>query len=162
MGDKEYDWHYFAPLWRWRQDYLNDFKARMDWCVNDYLHAHHPPVVCFMGDTNRTPALLSVCPGEPLALDASGSYNPDNRVRYFEEIGCEGPKEALDFRWYYYPEAGTYAGTIELNGDDQPTLHLVVPEDAAGKQIHIIMETVGRGGDISLKSYRRIVLNVEA
>ena len=34
-----------VTIWRWREAYQNDFAARMDWTINDYKNANHPPVV---------------------------------------------------------------------------------------------------------------------
>ena len=36
-------------LRRWAAHLQNDFKARLDWCVNDYPHANHPPVARVRG-----------------------------------------------------------------------------------------------------------------
>lgn len=33
-----------ATIWRWREAYQHDFAARMDWCVNSFEEANHPPV----------------------------------------------------------------------------------------------------------------------
>jgi hypothetical protein len=33
-----------ATLWRWREDFQNDFAARMDWCTKSFKEANHPPV----------------------------------------------------------------------------------------------------------------------
>jgi hypothetical protein len=33
-----------VTLWRWRDDFQNDFAARMDWCTMTYKEANHPPV----------------------------------------------------------------------------------------------------------------------
>jgi hypothetical protein len=34
-----------VTLWRWRDDFQNDFAARMDWCTKAYNEANHPPVI---------------------------------------------------------------------------------------------------------------------
>ncbi|MCU0369365.1 MAG: DUF1593 domain-containing protein [Cyclobacteriaceae bacterium] len=31
-------------IWRWREEFQNDFAARMDWCTKEYKDANHPPV----------------------------------------------------------------------------------------------------------------------
>ena len=33
-----------ATLWRWRDDFQNDFAARMDWTTKPFSEANHPPV----------------------------------------------------------------------------------------------------------------------
>ena len=156
-----FDWHYFAPLWRWRDAYLADFKARMDWCVTDYLHANHHPAACLFGDANRTVARFTARAGEACEFDASGSYDPDDRVRFFEPV--KGTyKEQIDFKWYCYPEAGTYKGEVNVEEADSPVARVRIPMDAAGTQIHIILEVRDRDGKAPLRSYRRIVIDVEA
>lgn len=161
-GDKKYDWHTFAPLWRWRSAYTNDFKARMDWCVTDYMHANHNPVINFLGDTNRSVIMLEASPGEVLRLDASESHDPDNREKSHPSRGKYAAVTAdkLSFKWFGYPEAGTYDGDIEVGKHSESIAEYAVPEDAAGKQIHIILEVCDDHADAPLTSYRRIVITV--
>lgn len=162
LGDgTKFDWHYFAPVWRWRQDTLNDFKARMDWCVTDYQHANHPPIINLFGDENRVPMYLSAQAGETFDLDASLSRDPDDKFRVFGDMGYSAPPESISFRWYSYPEAGTYAGPVIIEGENKPVARFTVPADAEGTQIHLILEVSDHDGDAPLKSYRRIVIDVE-
>ncbi len=154
------DWKAYAPLWRWRKDYLNDFKARMDWCVCDYAHAKHNPVINFYGDENRTVVRLEVEAGEMVKLDASFSWDPDNRIRFFVEQGDFTYEEPLDFEWFYYPEAGTYEGEICVENALSSIAHVKIPADASGKQIHVVLKVSGRDSDTPLTSYRRIVMDV--
>ncbi len=151
------DWHMYAPLWRWREAYTNDFKARMDWCVCDYLHANHNPVINLFGDENRTIAFFSVEKGEEVQLDASKSWDPDNRIRYYSTT----PPESLLFHWFLYPEAGTYDGTIAISGERESISSIKIPDDASGKQIHVILEVKDQDSDAPLTSYRRIVMDVK-
>jgi len=161
IGETENAWKIFAPLWRWRNAYTRDFKARMDWCVSDYLHANHHPVINFYGDENRSIIFLSVEPGERVRLDASASWDPDDKIRYHTEWGFPEPPERLSFNWYCYPEAGTYAGVVTIESSRESICHVNVPSDAGGKQIHIILEVTDSDSDAPLTSYRRIVMNVE-
>lgn len=39
------DGDYFKPLYRWIEDFQNDFAARLEWCVSPYEEANHAPVV---------------------------------------------------------------------------------------------------------------------
>jgi hypothetical protein len=145
-GTTEYTSGDFAPLWRWREAYTNDFKARMDWCVTEYGHANHHPIVNFLGDENRTICTLVANPEETVELDASGSRDPDG--------------DQIDFRWNMYPEAGDYPKSIEISNSSSPVATVAVPEEASGRQIHIILEVTDRNAAAPLTSYRRIVLNV--
>ena len=137
----------FAPLWRWRDAYTRDFAGRMDWCVNEYGAANHHPVAVFMGDANRTTCRLKASAGEEVTLDASGSRDPD--------------MDPIGFRWSYYPEAGTYSGEIVVGKPDESIASVAVPKNAAGKQIHVILEVTDKSTVVPLTSYRRIVLDIE-
>lgn len=143
----------FYPLWRWRDAYTHDFQARMDWCVCDYGHANHHPIAAFYDDRNRTIVRLSATAGEELILDASQSWDPDMTVNRGD------PR--LNFLWGPYPEAGTYTGDIKVSDNDKDKAKFVVPSDASGKQIHIVLSVTDSHLEVPLTSYRRIVINVE-
>lgn len=136
----------FAPMWRWREGYFNDFKARMDWCVTEYDQANHNPIAVFMGDENRAVCRLEASAGETFPLDASGSRDPDG--------------DQLTFKWEIYPEAGTYEGDVSLQATDQPVAEVTIPNDAAGKQIHVILSVTDTSRIAPLTSYRRVVIDV--
>ena len=38
-----------VTLWRWRDDFQNDFAARMEWCIKPYRECNHPPVPVLSG-----------------------------------------------------------------------------------------------------------------
>ncbi len=135
----------FAPLWRWREAYTNDFKARMDWCVAEYEQANHNPRAVLMGDDHRTVCRLTAEPGERIELDASGSYDPDG--------------DLLIYKWGLYPEAGTYEGDVVLEQVTQPVATVTVPADAQGKQLHVILEVTDQNDIAPLTAYRRIVID---
>ncbi|MEO6731961.1 MAG: hypothetical protein ABIN01_12150 [Ferruginibacter sp.] len=59
-------------LWRWREDFQNDFAARINWCHTNYKNANHPPVVKL-----TMPGQITVKAGETFSLDGSASYDPD-------------------------------------------------------------------------------------
>ncbi len=133
-----------ATIWRWREGYQYDFAARMDWCVApNYADANHNPVAVVNGDESVAPIYLDVSPGEELALSAEGSYDPD--------------EDGFTYSWWVYREAGTYPGSIPVRDDAAPVSHLTIPEDAAGTEIHVILELVD-DGEPPLRGYRRVVL----
>ena len=145
-GQTTWENNVFAPLFRWRQDYTNDFQARMDWCVADHSQANHHPVAVVNGDKTRTVLRMQVDVGQEVVLDASGSSDPDG--------------DSLTYRWYPYPEAGSYAGTMPVQDATKARASFRVPKDAAREQIHLVLEVADANVIVSLKSYRRIVLDV--
>ncbi len=85
-----------ATLFRWRDDFQNDFAARMDWCTKPYEEANHPPVPAL-----GHPDQITVKSGEGFRLDASGTSDPDG--------------DNLSYLWFQYPEAGSYKQIIPIN-----------------------------------------------
>lgn len=147
QNGKSYDDQY-AAIWPWRIAIWNDFKARMDWCVQPYAKANHHPVAAVDGDSTETIVKVVVQPGATLTFDASGSRDPDH--------------DTLRYRWWIYAEAGRnpYGKLIELKGDSQTLVELVVPADALGKELHLILEVWDDNTLVSLADYRRIVIHV--
>lgn len=136
-----------TAIYRWRYAYQNDFEARMDWCIKPYTAANHNPVAALNHDLSDTIVVKQVPAGRPFLLDATASTDPDN--------------DSLQYYWSVYPEAGTYAGTLTINEDRRSRTSLFIPADAAGKQIHVILEVSDRSKIIPLYDYRRIVLLVQ-
>ena len=136
----------FTPIWRWRRAFFNNFKCRMDWCLNPYDKANHHPVAAFHGDKSDTIVRRQANPGQTISLDASASIDPD--------------KDTLAIRWYTYPEAGTYLGKVTILDSKQTETRVTIPPDAAGKQIHVILEVRDQNPIASLYDYRRIVIDV--
>jgi hypothetical protein len=136
----------YVPVWRWRQAMFNDFQARMDWCVKPHEKANHHPVAGFRGDSSDTIVRLKARPGERLALDASGSSDPDG--------------DHLHYHWWAYPEAGSYRGALAVSDPNAKASTLTVPKDAAGKQIHVSLEVRDENDIVALYDYRRIVIDV--
>ncbi len=136
-----------ATIWRWRQAYQHDFAARMDWCVAPtYQEANHNPVVVFAGDKSKAVAHLVVKPGRRVALDASGTHDPD--------------ADRLSYRWFVYEEAGSYNGSVTIEGATTPQAHLVAPKANSPATVHIILE-VQDEGEPALCSYRRAILDIK-
>ena len=134
-----------ATVWRWRPAFQADFAARMAWCVKPARGANHPPLPVLNGDKGGGVMELHARPGEAVKLTAAGSSDPDG--------------DRLSFRWFVYPEAGTYARDVPLAGATAETTTMTVPEDAAGKTIHVVLE-VTDGGEPALTRYRRAVIQV--
>ena len=134
-----------ATIWRWRDAYQNDFAARMDWCIQPFEKANHPPVPA-MNKKNE----VTVKVGEWAELDASASADPDG--------------DQLSFRWYTYPEAGDYwhwRGINIQNGNKakirfriHPHVNLIKPQVT-----HLILEVTDNGTP-RLTRYQRIIVNI--
>ena len=57
-------------------------------------------------------------------------------------------------------EAGTYSGEVAFAAPEAEATEWVVPGDASGKQIHVILELRDTHPTASLYDYRRIVVDV--
>jgi hypothetical protein len=141
--ERELRTHYFKPLWRWLDAVQNDFAARADWCVKDFAHANHHPVVRL----TSTPLDQTTRPGQSITLDASPTTDPDGN--------------ALTFRWWHCAEAGTYAGPA-LPDTNAAKATIKIPADARpGDEFHLICE-VTDSGTPALTRYARVVMHVTA
>ncbi len=69
-----------ATIWRWRTAFQHDFAARMDWTIQPWARANHPPVVQVNGVPGIEPLQLDVNAGETVTLDASGTRDPDGQA----------------------------------------------------------------------------------
>lgn len=132
---------YKVTLWRWRDDFQNDFAARMDWCLQPFEEANHPPVPILAG-----PDHITVKSGKGFGLDASGSSDPDG--------------DNLSFLWFNYPEAGTLKKPVPIGGaENAHGLYMNAPEVENEESIHIILKVTDKGTP-ALSRYRRIIVTV--
>lgn len=133
-----------VSLWRWREDFQNDFAARMDWTVMDYEEANHPPVAMLAHDDT-----LTVRSGEIFGLNADGSYDPDG--------------DSISYLWFQYPEAGTYDGEVSF-GFYAPNLYhmhtIEAPEVERPETVHFILKVTDKGAP-ALSRYKRVVVTFE-
>jgi len=129
-----------ATIWRWREDFQNDFAARMDWCIKDYEEANHPPVAKI-----NTKNVIYAKPGDLIELNAENSVDPDG--------------DELQFSWMHYPEPGNFPGKIEIANADSQMATIKAPEVDKPVEIHIIL-SVTDSGEPSLTRYQRIIINV--
>jgi len=138
---------------RWKDDIYADFRGRMRWTVTDkYAEANHHPVAVVNKDKTQCFVKIKAKAGKKVKLSTKGSFDPDG--------------DALVYDWIFYKEPSTYQGTIDIKGEACPeqsrraSASFIVPEDANGKTIHIILRLSDKRND-SLCSYRRIVIDVE-
>ena len=130
-----------VTLWRWRDDFQNDFAARMDWCIKTYQEANHPPVPV-LGHSEK----ITVKSGEGFGLDAIGSTDPDG--------------DNLSYLWFNYPEAGSYKKEIKISGaENSHGAYFVAPEIDKEETIHFILKVTDKGSP-PLSRYKRVIVNL--
>ncbi|MGA8939400.1 MAG: nucleoside hydrolase-like domain-containing protein [Acidobacteriaceae bacterium] len=126
-------------IWRWRDDFQNDFAARMEWTTKSFQEANHPPVV-----TLDQPAAITVRSGSHFALRAHAT-DPDG--------------DSLTYYWFQYPEAGTYKGLIEMGATDMPGVYLTAPRVDQPETMHFIVRVTDKGTP-PLSRYQRVIVTV--
>lgn len=129
-----------ATVWRWREDFQNDFQARMDWCVYPNSGANHNPMPEVEGELERT-----VLSNAVVNLNASNSTDPDGN--------------ALSYNWFVYQEPGSYTGEVVIQNNTSPTAYFVAPNVNNSKTLHIIL-SVKDDGQPSLVSYKRLIFTI--
>lgn len=146
-------WHdtNHATIWRWREDFQNDFAARMDWTIKPYREANHPPVPKLAHD-----ARLKAGSGDRVELSARGTSDPDG--------------DSVSYEWFYYHEAGTFPMSSARSGQplvikdfDQPQASFVVPASRVMPpgtgEMHIILRVTDHGTP-RLTRYQRVIVEV--
>lgn len=129
-----------VTLWRWRDDFQNDFAARMDWCVKSFAEANHPPVVVLQGSNE-----ITVKSGQWFGFDAGSSTDPDG--------------DHLSFLWFSYPEAGSYKKPLITEVENAHKLYLVAPKVEKIQTAQIILKVTDSGVP-ALSRYERIIVTI--
>jgi hypothetical protein len=137
-GDKSFK-DFKATLWRWRDDFQNDFAARMDWTTKSYEQANHPPVVHL-----NQPAAITVRSGEHFVLGAH-STDPDG--------------DSLTYYWFQYPEAGSYQGPVQMSAENMSVIELTAPKVQKPETVHFIVRVSDKGRP-PLSRYKRVIVTV--
>ena len=131
-----------ATILRWRQEFQNDFAARMDWCVKSYKEANHPPVPRL-----AHPESFTVNSGEQFYLNADGTYDPDD--------------DSISYLWFQYKEAGTYPGVVSFRpyAANIYDLPVTAPTVESPQTIHFILKVTDKGKP-ALTRYKREIVSV--
>lgn len=129
-------------IWRWREDFQNDFAARMLWCTKNYNEANHPPVPKLNHAEN-----LTVKSGEEFYLDAHDTTDPDG--------------DSMSYLWFQYPEAGTYKGTVSHRpyAANLVRLPVTAPKVSTPQTVHFILRVKDKGTP-ALSRYKRVIVTV--
>ncbi|GAB5349998.1 hypothetical protein TMRO357_00182 [Alteriqipengyuania sp. 357] len=132
---------YRETIWRWRDDFQNDFAARMDWTVRAPAEANHPPNVQIV-----TPARLRVRSGQHVGLNALGTTDPDG--------------DSLSYHWFEYPEAGSCpARAVPSGAANLYERGFTVPEVDRECELHFILRVTDKGSP-PLSRYARVIAAV--
>ncbi len=131
---------------KWKQHIWNNFAARMLWsATDDFSTVNHHPIAILDGDTSLKCIYKNAKPGGSLVFDASKSKDPDG--------------DQLDYKWSVYNEPSTYKGRVTIEDSSRSKCKVLIPSDALGKTIHLILEITDNGVP-ALTVYRRIVISV--
>ena len=132
---------FLETLWRWRDDFQNDFAARMDWTVKDWAHANHAPIVRL-----AHPDRLKVRSGDHVDLSALGTTDPDG--------------DSLSYQWFQYREAGTCTADISLSSSENLyERSFTAPEVNHTCDAHFILKVTDKGSP-PLTRYRRVIVTI--
>ena len=131
-----------VSLWRWRDDFQNDFAARMNWCTKSYSDANHAPHIIL-----NTQEQITVKSGQGFELDAFGTYDPDG--------------DSFSFLWFNYPEAGTYKKLIKIEGaENSHDVYITAPKVDREETAHFILRVTDKGSP-QLSSYKRVIVTIK-
>jgi len=129
-----------ATLWRWRDDFQNDFSARMNWCTESYNNANHPPVPELL-----VPKHITVKSGEGFGLDATAT-DPDG--------------DNISYLWFNYPEAGSYKNLIKINSaENVHSAYVVAPKVKNKETVQFILKVTDKGNP-PLSRYKRVFVTI--
>lgn len=126
---------------RWRPDFQQEFAARLDWCVQEYDEANHPPQFLAAPQLQE----LSATPGQTIIIDAPALKDPDG--------------DQLTYEWNFYPEAGTYTGKVPEIKQEDDQASFKVPAGSVGKSLHLIL-SISDDGSPALIRYQRYIIQV--
>ena len=130
-----------ATIWRWREDFQNDFAVRIQWTLpGEGQKRNTHPVV-----RTNLPDRIEIVSGEKIELNAEDSYDPE---------GGE-----LEFLWFVYKEAGTYEAAIKIINADCSKAFFIAPEVSESRTVHVIL-SVKNNHQPSLTRYKRIIFTI--
>jgi hypothetical protein len=139
-GEKSFK-DFRTTIWRWRDDFQNDFAARMEWTTKSYQEANHPPIPAL-----NHPGAITVRSGETFQLDARGTLDPDG--------------DSLSYFWFQYREAGSYKGTLSFQGAaNMVRVSVATPKVERPETAHFIIRVTDKGRP-PLSRYKRVIVTM--
>ena len=130
-----------VTLWRWRDEFQNDFAARIGWSTLPYRAANHPPIPR-LAHSDR----LTVRSGETFLLNAAGCSDPDG--------------DSLSYLWFHYPEAGSWRTPIGPSGAENVyRVSFKAPAVDRPETAHFILKLTDRGQP-ALSRYKRVIVTI--
>ncbi len=130
----------YKPVYRWIDDFQNEFAARMEWCTASYEEANHEPVIQIEEGIDLTAAK-----GGTITLTPK-TYDPDG--------------DNVSVTSWQYGDADTYGGDVEITEGENGQISFVVPDDAkSGDTIHIIFEAQD-DYKLPITRYQRVIVTV--
>jgi hypothetical protein len=130
-----------VTVYRWRAAFQADFQARLEWCIQPYEAANHPPNVQVAGPRERV-----ISPGAVVELDARGTSDPDG--------------DDLGFTWTIDPAANAANEPLAVADPAAPVIRLAIPPTFAGGTIAVVL-TVQDQGSPPLTRYARVLISVD-
>lgn len=135
-----------ATVFRWRNDFQNDFAARILWgATADFKKANHNPQIVLNGECSLNPIIMDVSEEQTVILNAAKSFDPDG--------------DNLSFELFNYTEAGTFTGNVVKSAIQKGSFQIKIPQGSAGKQINMILR-VSDSGKPQLYGYKRVLFYV--
>lgn len=129
-----------VTLWRWRDDFQNDFAARMDWTTKPYNECNHPPEPKLAHADE-----ITVKSGMPFILDASGTTDPDG--------------DNLSYLWFQYKEAGSFDKDVHINSaENLYRVFLTAPVVTKEETTQFILRVTDKGRP-PLSRYKRVIVH---
>ena len=123
---------------RWIETLQNDFAARANWCVADFKHANHPPLI----SVNKK--LITAKSGQKVLINATAA-DPDNN--------------SVKINFWQYKEVGTGKETVTIKQNNNQAEIILPATLKKGDTVHIIVEGKDSGSP-ALTRYQRVIITI--